>query len=432
MKRAVQFIFGVLLTSTALQLPAVETRAEGNAQTIPSAYFGLHIHRIVQTAPWDPSGDKITPWPPVQFGSWRLWDAYVAWPNLEPARGKWNFKTLDKYVDLAEQSKIDVVLPLGLSPSWASARPDEKSVYRAGNAAEPRDIEDWRTYVQTVGERYKGRIKHYELWNEVNVKGFYSGTPEKLVELARVAYKTLKEIDPEIVFASPSVVGKDNYSWLDEYLSKGGASYLDAVTYHFYVTKASPEAMLPAIQKVRGLMQKHGVSNKPLWNTETGWWIENSTEAAITRSVRKDWRKLTDDMAMAYVARAFLLSWPAGVSRLYWYAWDNINMGLIQPGSQQLKPAAKAFDTTAGWLAGSEINQCSREEMVWNCEISRPNGESARAIWTEDDRKRVWNTPAGWNVMRIDRLDGTSFTPSGNTMQIGAAPILLIIEGSPH
>ena len=101
------------------------------------------------------------------------------------------------------------------------------------NAAEPRDIEDWRIYVRKVAERYKGRIRNYELWNEVNVKGFYSGSQEKLVELARVAYQTLKEVDPNIVFIAPSVVGEGHHRWLDEYLAKGGAEYLDVVRLSF-------------------------------------------------------------------------------------------------------------------------------------------------------------------------------------------------------
>src|SRR2546429_9256249 len=33
-----------------------------------------------------------TPWPRVSFGSWRLWDAYVVWPNVEPQKGQWDFE----------------------------------------------------------------------------------------------------------------------------------------------------------------------------------------------------------------------------------------------------------------------------------------------------------------------------------------------------
>lgn len=428
MTRIALLVIAVLLTmGMASRLPAGGVQEAG----VPAAYFGLHIHRIVQIQPWLPHGDKITPWPSTKFGSWRLWDAYVVWPNLEPEQGEWNFRTLDKYAAMAELGGIDLVLPLGLSPTWASARPSEPSGYRPGNAAEPRDIEDWRAYVRTVARRYKGRIKHYELWNEVNVKGFYSGSQEKLVELARVAYQTLKEVDPNNVFISPSVVGEGRHlKWLDEYLTKGGAQYLDVVGYHFYVPKSAPEAMLPLIRQVQDIMRKHGVEHKPLWNTETGWWIENKTEMSRTGAAASDWRKLDDRFAAAYVARSLILGWSAGVSRFYWYAWDNMDMGLIQPGSLEAKPAAVAFGTVTRWLTGRMLKQCSRDVGVWTCPLVRADGKPVWVVWTEDDAERDWNIPVAWRIERVERLDGGSFKPNAGSVRVGMAPVLLMADGN--
>ena len=393
---------------------------------LPLSYFGLHIHRIVQTQSWYPKGDKITPWPSIKFGSWRLWDAYVAWPNLEPERGKWNFQTLDKYVALAEDAGIDLVLPFGLTPTWASARPGKPSGYGPGNAAEPQNMEDWRTYVRNVAQRYKGRIKTYELWNEVNVKRFYSGTQEKLVELARVTYQTLKEVDPNIVFISPSVVGEGHHRWLDEYLAKGGAKYLDVVGYHFYVPKAAPEAMLPLIQQVQAVMRKHGLERKPLWTTEIGWWIGNKTKLAKPIGAGVDWRKLDDELAAAYVARTMLLSWPAGVSRVYWYVWDGIDMGLIEPGTLELKPAAVAYDTMSRTLAGGLLKQCSNTNKIWTCDVIRADGKALWVVWVEDGVSQEWSIPTDWRIERVQRLDAHSAEMKGGSVTIGAAPILLI------
>ena len=428
--------FGVIVYVAALPgvtLPgfswAQATIVRSMTEQIPVSYFGLHIHRIVQTQPWYPKGDRITPWPSIKFGSWRLWDAYVAWPNLEPERGKWNFQTLDKYVGVAEWAGIDIVLPLGLSPTWASARPGESSGYGPGTAAEPKNIEDWRNYVRTVAQRYKGRIRTYDLWNEVNVKGFYSGSQEKLVELARVAYQTLKEVDPNIIFISPSVVGAGNHRWLDEYLAKGGAKYLDVVGYHFYVPKAAPEAMLPLIQQVQSVMRKHGLEEKPLWNTEIGWWIDNKTKLTRQYGAAPDWRKLDDGMAAAYVARTMVMSWPAGVSRVFWFAWDGIDMGFIEPGSLELKPVAVALDTMARSLTGGLLKQCDRAEKIWTCKFTSADKKSVWIVWAEDDVSREWLVPVDWRIKRVQRLDASSFDLNGDSLQIGMAPVFLSGEG---
>ena len=61
---------------------------------IPLTYFGMHFHRL----------DAGTPWPSIPIGTWRLWDSFAAWPNLEPERGKWDFKRLDRYVAMAKLS----------------------------------------------------------------------------------------------------------------------------------------------------------------------------------------------------------------------------------------------------------------------------------------------------------------------------------------
>ncbi len=174
----------------------------------------MHVHHAA-------SG---TSWPAVSFADWRLWDAGVTWPQLEPARGKWDFNLLDRYTQLAAERNVDILLTLGLTPAWASARPNEPSAYGKGNAAEPRQLADWEEYVRIVATRYKGVIHNYEIWNEPNVKGTFTGNPQAMVELSRAAYRVLKSVDPTITVVSPAATAGDGAAWLDEYLHRGGCA----------------------------------------------------------------------------------------------------------------------------------------------------------------------------------------------------------------
>jgi hypothetical protein len=416
----------VLLISSIITPVSASEPARGIERPVPKEYFGLHILNLVRAPYWNPNAPK-TPWPSIRFGSWRLWDAYIGWPSLEPAKGKWDFELLDKYVALAENAGIDLLLPLGLSPAWASARPNEPSNYRPGNAAEPLDIEDWRTYVRTVAVRYKGRIKNYELWNEVNLPGFYSGSKEKLVELAREAYQILKEVDPSIILVSPSITGGQSaYKWLEEYFSKGGGLYLDVVGSHFYVSTQSPEAMLPLIKHAQVVMQKHGLDRKPLWNTETGWRVENGRQIKrAPRFMEPKWKSLDNNLIAAYVARSLILNWAMGVSRLYWYSWDNVDMGLIELDTLNQRPAAAAYDRIARLLIGGILNDCSQNKSIWTCSLTQADGKEMWIVWTEDDVAREWHIPEDWNINKGEGLDGNSLAVSGNSIKIGAAPIFL-------
>lgn len=95
------------------------------ANNVPGPFFGLDVHRLASS----------TPWPSTSFGSLRLWDSYTDWPHLEPQPGKWEFKNLDADVNVAESHHVQVMLTLGLTPAWASSKPNEKSGAGLGNAA---------------------------------------------------------------------------------------------------------------------------------------------------------------------------------------------------------------------------------------------------------------------------------------------------------
>jgi beta-glucosidase/6-phospho-beta-glucosidase/beta-galactosidase len=41
----------------------------------------------------------------------------------------------------------------------------------------------WRTFVRAVATRYKGQIEAYEIWNEPNLKMFWTGSVEQLVTI---------------------------------------------------------------------------------------------------------------------------------------------------------------------------------------------------------------------------------------------------------
>jgi hypothetical protein len=394
---------------------------------IPRTLFGMHIHHMLRGAA------QPTPWPPIPFGTWRLWDAYVAWPWVEPEKGKWDFANLDKYLSQAEQNRVDVLLPLGLSPAWASARPTEKSGYSPGYAAEPRDLNDWRNYVRTIATRYKGRVHAYEIWNEPNLKSFYSGSLTQLVQLASVAYQTLREIDPTIIVCSPVFTGAGGLSMFEQYLKAGGTRYADVIGYHFYVNPAPPEEMVDLTQRVKEVMVRNGVGNKPLWNTESGWAIQN-TQSVVEPAAGKGFNSivLQPDPAAAYVARAYILSWASGVSRFYWYSWDNFDMGLVDHDGRTLKSPAIAYGEIQKWLIGARMDSCTTDTSeTWTCAISRDGGYHGWIVWNPSTcRTFNYPVPPQWNVIRLINLWGHEYAlASGASVEVTVMPNLLEAPG---
>jgi len=69
---------------------------------------------------------------------------------------------------------------------------------------------------------------------------------------------------------------------------------------------------------LRTVLEENHLATKPLWNTETGWLIENRL-SKVTLQNSSFSRVLTLEEASAYVARSCLLNWAMGVRRFYFY-----------------------------------------------------------------------------------------------------------------
>ena len=390
--------------TTGLPMP-IYRQTPGDA--IAPTFFGMHIHNATTS----------TPWPVIPFGTWRLWDASVAWPDLEPERDAWDFQRLDACVALAEKHGVEILLPLGLTPNWASARPDEPGAHGPGTAAEPRNLDDWRAYVRAVATRYRGRIRYYELWNEVNVREFYTGTVEQMILLARETHQVLKGVDATLKLVSPSSTERaSGLAWLDIFLAAEGGAYVDIIAHHLYVSPDPPEAILPFADQVRAIMKRHGVRDKPLWNTESGWYRGTKVFA-------------TDAEESAYLARSYLLNWAVGAERFSWYAWDNhgwSSIDLTADDNDALRPAGDAYREVRTWLVGSRMTSCSAYvDNTWICQLTRPDGSPARIVWNPE-RTIGFNTPVAWRARAWRDLTGAQREmDANNRITIGPSPLLL-------
>lgn len=394
-----------ILTGTLLD-PVFADDLLAPAAAIPSSYFGLHIHHLAFPVP--------TPWPNMPVPEWRIWDAVVTWADIEPIKGQWRFEKLDGYVSQAQQHGTGVLLTLGGSPRWASAQPNVPSPYYPGFTAEPTDIDDWRTYVKTLATRYKGRIQAYEIWNEPNLKDFWSGTSDQMLTLTKEASLIIRSVDPKAIIVSPSPTGDFGVPWLAEFLKKGGGQYVDVIGFHFYVNPHTlpPEDMLPIIQHVHQLLVDNGLSNKPVWNTETGWLPPAKFDS--------------NELAAGFLARALILSWAAGIQRVYWYAWDNQYTAIItyNESTRSVTPAGYAYGVMQQWLVGTKMNTCtSTLDHTWTCELKR-SGKKEWIVWNTQG-SRNFDVPRSWSVASATRLLQDSHPFKGASVDIGPVPTLL-------
>jgi len=152
---------------------------------------------------WDAGLESLRPPPAAMY---RMWDMKVAWRDVNPQQGVFDWSILDRRIALVESWGGKPFLVLGLTPQWAARNPGAGDpLWGAGSASPPANIEDWKTYVRAVANRYGGRIAGYELWNEANLSTFWQGSSTELLAMSQDAYGIIKAANPGAVVAAPSI-----------------------------------------------------------------------------------------------------------------------------------------------------------------------------------------------------------------------------------
>jgi hypothetical protein len=389
-------------------------------EPIPAEYFGVVIAGIAARQSW----------PRLPAKSVRIFDS--SWWPLEHTRGQFDFHLLDQVVAQAQDHHVDLDLVLGFPPTWASARPTESAAGHSplGSRSEPANLDDWENYVRTVASRYRGRVHTYELWNEANTKASYTGDIPTLVKVCGSAYRVLKQVDPSITVISPSPAPENAFPFLRQFFAAGGGSTFDVLGYHFYDNlgrpQINPELFFGVADHARVLLGVFHLQAKPIWDTESGYYIQSSSKAIHPiQSFPSGVRAISQDEAVAAVGRSYIEAWAAGVTRLYWYGWAEPQYGLVDDMGATDKPATIAYRVIVKWLEGASFTSLTRSSNgCWKLALIQKDGQSAWIVWSSQQDVKLPITQ-DMHVTHIFQLDGSSTSLSSSEVLVTQLPILL-------
>jgi hypothetical protein len=246
-----------------------------------------------------------------------------------------------------------------------------------------------------------------------------------MVRMARDAYTIIKGIDPDALVLTPSV-GLDpakSLKWIDGYLAAGGGQYADVIAFHGYIHSGRlgvyPQAadLIPRLNNFKNILAKYGQGSKPLWDTEASW--GNAKVMGFENN---------EDFQAAFLAQFYLLHWSEGVTRLYWFAWNDGTVGTLwspDPGDPtgpgRPTKGAQAYTQVYNWLVGSTLTKpCSQRGDFWTCSLTKADGHEAEITWASGAEKTYTPRPS---LKRIHDLDGNS-TTAANGNKVGSKPVL--------
>lgn len=264
-------------------------------------------------------------------------------------------------------------------------------------------LEGFARYCEFVARHFAGRVRMYEIVNELDrPRGRAGGARGSNAQALQAAFRRMKAVDPSIIVLGGATTSAGGRRGSPEgQLHAGALENLDGVSIHSYTYGSgngtggargrTPEGWAESMLQAEKLLEKQsGGKEVPLYVTEIGW----PTEI--------DRRGVPTELAAAYLARAFLLARTLPFLKgLWWYdfqddgwspTYDEHHFGIVRP---DLTPTAGYFalaDVAGVASKGAYLGRVETSDPeIWALKFSLPDGKDAWAIWSS-------HVDDGWQV----------------------------------
>ncbi|NMA46676.1 MAG: hypothetical protein GX945_08945 [Lentisphaerae bacterium] len=305
------------------------------------------------------------------------------WAELEPEEGQFFF--YDDAVSAAHDAGLAILGMLDGIPYWLSSGKRQTGYWSRWHIPDrPDTMEKWDQYCRTAISHYRGRIDHWEIWNEPWGRWWATsgGKPEMYVEFMRRAYQIKQDIHPDAV-----IVGVDTYrgneKWTNDALA-GGTGIFEVFSYHEYNNNlmgdpGTPIAVATSTAEWRKLMAEHG-GERPIWNTEGG-------SVSIGSCYRPETGGLPYRLLPAHIVRYDVCCLAAGVERFFLYSLHpdrgegNIFCANLEH-DRAIKPLLAARAVLASLVDGNGLpSEVSIAEGLRCFRFPPENGRSLHVLW---------------------------------------------------
>lgn len=342
----------VLVTLGGLAVPAGAEPAPAPITVNKSSPYG-----VVGNVAVNVRRDEHKPYVDLLRESGAQWHREdLSWERLQPQRGgayRWGgdgfgFQYFDESIAQVNAAGVSILGLLAYNPAW----------FKGKNPLMDDWIGDWQLYVYNVVSRYgrqRNQIKHWEIWNEENLKGYgYENglySVEDYARLLRASAEMIRLADPQAVIVMGGLANiwsevpehyYDTFDYLERLGDAGGWGFFDVLNIHAY-RPGPPEGrfqrrertmdLADEMRELDGLMARFGA--KPVWFTEIGWGSDTGAYGVSEL-----------DQAY-YIPRlyALALQYPA-LERVFWYNFRN-NLAYWTPYDKVLFD-----DTVPDWHMG--------------------------------------------------------------------------------
>ncbi len=205
----------------------------------------------------------------------------ISWHDIDTAAGApYNWMQLEKYIDSLKSWGFEIIAMIKETPDWYTTNPTPGTNPQYNFLYAPQDTIEWVRFLDSLVTKFGSKINYWEIWNEPDGPFLLTAPPnntqadreDAYMLLLKSAYHKIKSfndtLDSILLGGLTSRVILDKKIFFDDLFTDGAYNYFDIMNFHLY------EAAYSFKDTLLAKMQAHGISNMPVWITETNPWRE--------------------------------------------------------------------------------------------------------------------------------------------------------------
>jgi len=353
----------------------------------------------------------------------------VNWECTEREKGVYNIS--DSYENLFEHAQSHGMKVLAIF-NYTNQFYDNGGTPQSDEA-----VEAYASFCAYFAKKFKGRINHFEIWNEYNLFGGFNPSgapPESYAKMLIAASKAIKKVNPN-AFIIGGVTCSTHTGWIRRTLDAGAYPYMDAVSIHAYCSVPAPAypeqgQVIENVETYRNEMRKHGACDT-VWHTEIGW-STNSLAVGVSR----------EEQAVC-AARLYAISKASEHPQVtFWYDFVNDGQdeteiehkwGMLEHPTACVPYAAKesyvSMCAYSYFVAKTKfIKELSCDSRIKALEFwDEEKKTSILMLWSLDGQAEVTVSPQN-GVLKIFNVFGnqTEETKNDSTVCVDESPIYIV------
>ncbi|MBO5280043.1 MAG: beta-galactosidase [Clostridia bacterium] len=297
------------------------------------------------------------------------------WQRTEREKGVYDFGWIDSVVDNLTERGIEPWIDL----CYGNELYSESAANYFGAVGVPpifteEEKQGWANYCKAIAERYKGKVTYYEVWNEPDGAWCWKHGPSG-TEYGKFVIETSKAIrsgNPDAKMIGGSVC-RVEAGFLADALEAGMGDYIDAITYHEYV---SNEQRVPyRVRSLRGLLDLYNPNIKIIQG-ESGSQSKSDGHGALRRCA---W---TESKQAKQLLRHTMVDLESEVEFLSYFSAVDMIEGLNADASE----AATVRDYGYFGILGADFDENGRAKNEYKYKPSFYALQNVCALFSEDVR----------------------------------------------